>query len=552
MTKALIFCAFILVASCETARSQYPGWQRSGSLHIITTPEGANLPASAAEENFPLLVRLNKANFDFNQTKPGGVDIRFSAGGKPLAYQIDEWDAAAGTASIWVRIPVIKGNSRQEIKMHWGKADAVSESNGNAVFNESGGFYSVMHLSDPADTLKDEVGSVTPVNAGTTPGVGMIGRSRHFVLGQGVNCGDKITTFPAGASPHSTSAWIRPEKGRNGQRVIVWGKGEPKSNVQIMLSNAVPPVFWADCYNGGASVSSKSGIKNSEWYHVVHTYKEGEAKIYVNGVLDGVRTDGPAMTISSPGFMILGGQAPGAWQYVGDMDEVRIAKATRSADWVRLEYENQKPLQTLVGSLVQSGNSFAVSQAAVTIEEGKSVTIAAQAGGAQKVLWILKKQGAESVVAVDQYSYTLEAGRVMGDTSLVLQFKAVYAGEVKVKDVAVTVKETIPEPVFTLKAPARWNGRDPVEVVPEISNLAAMKAKGAGELHYTWTVTGGAVIKEIAPDRLILKHSQYTGPITVKAAIDNGGVAIAAAASIEVKEPGGDPWVQRVPAKDIL
>ena len=56
-----------------------------------------------------------------------------------------------------------------------------------------------------------------------------------------------------------------------------------------------------------------------------------------------------------------------------------------------------------------------------------------------------------------------------------------------------------------------------IEVVPEIGNLDAMKAKGAGELHYDWTVSGGAVIKEIAPDRLILKRSQYTGPITVNA-----------------------------------
>jgi hypothetical protein len=27
------------------AFAQYPGWQHSGSLYILTTPEGANLPA---------------------------------------------------------------------------------------------------------------------------------------------------------------------------------------------------------------------------------------------------------------------------------------------------------------------------------------------------------------------------------------------------------------------------------------------------------------------------------------------------------------------------
>jgi hypothetical protein len=36
---------------------------------------------------------------------------------------------------VWVKVPVIKGNAQQEIKLHWGKVDAVSESNGAAVFN---------------------------------------------------------------------------------------------------------------------------------------------------------------------------------------------------------------------------------------------------------------------------------------------------------------------------------------------------------------------------------------------------------------------------------
>ena len=42
--------------------------------------------------------------------------------------------------------------------------------------------------------------------------------------------------------------------------------------------------------------------------------------------------------------------------FVGDLDEVRISNVARSADWVRLQYENQKPLQTLVGPLVPAGH----------------------------------------------------------------------------------------------------------------------------------------------------------------------------------------------------
>ena len=76
-----------------------------------------------------MLVRLNHDNFTFSQAKPNGEDIRFAtAAGMALSYQIEQWDAASGTASVWVKIPTITGNARQEIKMYWGKADAASES----------------------------------------------------------------------------------------------------------------------------------------------------------------------------------------------------------------------------------------------------------------------------------------------------------------------------------------------------------------------------------------------------------------------------------------
>jgi hypothetical protein len=37
-----------LVTAAQTP-SPYPGWAHSGSVYLLTTPEGANLPASATE-----------------------------------------------------------------------------------------------------------------------------------------------------------------------------------------------------------------------------------------------------------------------------------------------------------------------------------------------------------------------------------------------------------------------------------------------------------------------------------------------------------------------
>jgi hypothetical protein len=238
------------------------------------------------------------------------------------------------------------------------------------------------------------------------------------------------------------------------------------------------------------------------------------------------------------------------YRFVGDIDEVRISKVTRSADWVKLQYENQKPLQTLVGSLVQSGADFSVSEKKITLLEGKSATVTAKAGGAQKVYWILKADGRETMASVDRFSFTMDAGRVTGDKSLTLQFKAVYANMVKTLDIPVTVREDIPEPVLTLKAPAAWDGRETIEVTPQIANLQAMQMKGAGKLAYTWTVSDIAVIKEIEPGKLILKRAQNSGKMTVTATVGNGGKPATQTIQIAVKEPATDAWVQRKPGKD--
>ena len=543
MTTKLSTTQLVFLALLQTASAQYTGWQHSGSMYLLTTPEGANLPATAAEEGFPLLVRLNTDGFDFSQAKANGEDIRFAdASGKPLAYQIEEWNADAGSASIWVRMPTITGNAHQAIRMFWGKPDAASESSGAAVFNESNGFLCVFHMADP---VKDEVGALTAKDTGTTASGGVIGKSRRFDSGKGINCGQSITTFPTGSNPHSSEVWFKAEKPNT--HPFAWGNEQAQGKVTMVFKS--PPRVRMDCYNSAGNVENNTPLAMSQWIHVVHTFNDGVSKLYVNGVLDGENTGGLPLNVRTPARMYIGGWY-GNYQFVGDIDEVRVSKVTRSADWIRMSYENQKPMQTLVGPLVRPGTDFSVSEKAITVSEGKSAKVTAKTGGAQKIYWILKRGGVETVVAVDKPGFTIDAGRVSGDQSMTLVLRAVYANDVKKIEIPVTIKEDIPDPVFTLKAPATWDGRTTIEIVPQISNLKDMQAKNVGELKYDWKVSSLAVIKEVAPGKLILKRAQNSGMMTVTASIGNGGSAITRTTQIAVKEPAKDAWVQRVPDKD--
>jgi hypothetical protein len=538
----VVVSAFTLIRI--EAADQYSGWKYSGSVFIITTPEGANLPSSVVEKDFPLLVRLHKDFFNFSQAKPDGADIRFStSSGEPLAYQIEDWDAARGVASIWVRIPVIKGNERQEIKLYWGKDDAKSESNGAAVFNESNGYLSVWHMGD---TVKDEVGSLESKDVNTTLTTGVIGKARHLAGRQGIFGGEKITNYPTGSNPHSTEAWFRAEK-VNGT-VIGWGNEHAQG--KVVMNFRSPPHVRMDCFFSGADVTTTNRVPLNEWVHVMHTYQKGDSRLYVNGVLAGISTSqGAPLAIKTPARLWIGGWYHN-YNFIGDIDEVRVSKVARSADWARLQFENQKPQQTLVGLVVQPGNTFGVSQEKITVPEGQSVTITAQAGGAQKIYWVLKRDGREEIVATDRLAFTFDAGRVSGDSTATLQFKAVYPDTVKTKDISITIKEAIPDPVFSLKAPQNWDARQTIEVVPQISNLNEMKAKGAADLKIEWSAGPFAIIKEIAPGKLILKRAQNSGKLLVTATISNGGTPVSQTATITVREPKYDPWIERVPDPD--
>ena len=519
----------------------FAAWAYSGSLFIDTTANGANVSGSVT--NFPLLLRFNSNNFNFAQAQSDGRDIRFTtAAGAALSYQIEQWDAVNGKAAVWVRIPTITGNSTQKIIMYWGKSGVATASSGSSVFSSSNGYASVHHMSD---TLVDTVGTTTPTNNSTTATNGLIGRARSFAAGQGVQCGTAITGLPTGNGPFSTGVWIRTST--FGKALLGWG--DQTWEAKVVMYAAAPPRISMDCYFGGAGITGTAAVPTAEWAYIVHTYQSTGTRLYVNGVLD-ASNNGGTMNIPTSSRFDIGGFVPAdGFSFVGEMDEVRISKVARFADWVKLEYENQKPLQTLVGSIVPSGSDFSVTPTSVTMNELATTTLTAQAGSAQKLYWIYKKNGQETLLATDQLTLNYNVGRITGNDSAVIQFKAVFAASTQTIDVPLTVIDTIPDPAFTLvPSTTSWDGRQTMTVTANISNLAAMQAAGFGTLNYKWTVSGVAVTKQTSNGTLTLTRSQGSGPMTASLTIDNGGAPVSQSVIINVQEPASDPWAQRTPA----
>ncbi len=526
-----------------TVKAQtYQAWTHSASLFILTDADGANIPTGITEANFPLLVRLNKDSLNFDQVKTGGADIRFaSKTGEPLAYEIEQWDPVAKIGAIWVRIPTISGNTKQEIKMYWGKSDAVSESSGPAVFNESNGYCAVMHMNG---NVVDSTGFNTLASNGTKTSTAVIGNTA-MNLANGSISANNINNFPIGINPISTGEiWFRARDISGGWCMpLAWSNtGAYGWGTWVMQIG-----FWGGeakilptpltCHGPGETKGS-TDIAAEQWYHVAYTNLNGVSTIYVNGVLDATTTSG-YQDIKNPQAMSLGGGDI-------DVDETRISKVARSANWVKMEYENQKPLQTLVGNLVQAGTTFATTPQSVTLNELTSTTLTGQADGAQKVYWIEKRNGVDTTLSTNEYTLPVTCGRVTGTQNYIIQFKAIYATSTQIINVPITCVDTIPDPEFFLTGPSTWNGRDPAEYKPTIINMADLQAQEVSNVKYTWTVNGVAVSKQITPGVLKLTQAQGDGEMKVTLMMENGGKQFSQTKIVTVQQPI-DERVQRIP-----
>ena len=96
-----------------------------------------NNPGNKAS-NAVIEIQLKTSDFDYSKAKPDGADIRFSTTsgelkGDGLSYWIEQWNEN-GVTRIWVKVPVLKSKSQNDIFMFYGNSEANSVSNGDATF----------------------------------------------------------------------------------------------------------------------------------------------------------------------------------------------------------------------------------------------------------------------------------------------------------------------------------------------------------------------------------------------------------------------------------
>jgi hypothetical protein len=415
---------FASVLACAAAHAQenYSTWAGHRNVFLNTTISGAGVAGTVT--NFPVLVRLSTADSTlFAQARGNGADIRFTKADNTtrFAHQIDLWDSAGRKAAVWVKVDSVKGNnSAQMIRMHWGKADAADSSKGSAVFTN--GFADVWHLGDAAGSTPRPNAlagrnTAVPVNvAGDyAPRTGMIGKAdtlRGGFGGTGPN-GSNIVNYDRidlGANTNdyangfTFSTWVYPTKeGLNVNYYVAssdaFGTNGNVTGLIIAGTSSSRGVKFRQRNSGTANVgiiNTGSGELDGldSWRHVVYTKEAGTGSMLVYRDGEMVAIDGgglEAFSTQARAQNWLGSSHPGLQYsdsgFAGLMDEARLATTSRSADWVRLEYQNQKAAQSLVFfdsvpavALARAPHAFRANGLTVTSSRG-AVRIAL-AGGA--------------------------------------------------------------------------------------------------------------------------------------------------------------------------
>jgi len=254
-----------------------------------------------------------------------------------LNYEIDTWNTN-GSSYVWVQVPALVGNAT--ITAWWGGAGQTTPTAGTTKgATWTNGYVGVWHMKEGAGTSTSDSttnadngtlqASPTWVNGVVGKGVNFNGTSQYISVPQNGKFNLSQTAF-------TISCWCSNNVPTTTSRMFSWYDG--KSNVQLVCSSS----GYFSIVNGNAASKAYTTFSGSAGRHVVATFDGSTYKMYVNGVdVTTAGSDGGSYGLfSTATTLYLGQRGDGAAFLAGALDESRISRVARSANWVWAECLN--------------------------------------------------------------------------------------------------------------------------------------------------------------------------------------------------------------------
>lgn len=325
---------------------------------LNTSPSGANTINTVFD--FPVLIRLDETGFNFAGTVENVTlsdDIRFyDSSGVLLSHEIEYWDDAAQKADIWVKVPIIyPANSTQYIVMSRTPVYPDTPSDSTAVFEIAGDFAGVYHMRVINDTWNSF--EYPDATAGHVDGIGINMNNASDIpgiAGEGVQFSGSnyISVYGMYNLPNNLtlSAWV--SLNNSVGDLISLG-----NHVRLRFTN--PPIgvegdyFSEIDFGSWKSTRFDQYLVDATWHHLTYVIdpQNDRQQLFLDGQLMSEIVYADEINYIYPNRnTIIGASWDGSAYYLNaSVDELRVESTPRSASWIKLCYENQRPDgQTLV------------------------------------------------------------------------------------------------------------------------------------------------------------------------------------------------------------
>ncbi len=311
-------------------------WTLRKKVSIDMTPNGGAItdPLGAPA----VLVRLSDLNF--GAAKEDGSDIRIIAADDktPLPFHIEKFDSLMGAAFVWVKVPDLKPGATTTFWLYYGNQGNITGPGASEKATYDDDTTPVYHFAENAAPAHDSSGqgNDSQSNISTT----------DSLIGPGLRLGGKApVTLPGSASlawadggALTWSAWIKPLA--LAPSSIIYSRRDGGKDFLVGVDNGVPFVEV-----NGTRTGPGPAIAAASWHHLAVTAEGSTVTLYLDG--------GPYATLGTPlpgltTVATLGGDTapadastPGASTpgtntgFIGEMDELEMAKAVRPAGWIK-------------------------------------------------------------------------------------------------------------------------------------------------------------------------------------------------------------------------
>jgi len=354
-------------------------WANRKTITLDTGPEG--VPITAPVADLPVPVRLHSGNFPhFLSTLENGADLRFMSAEDtaPLKFHVERWDAINELALVWVKVPTLAPGSANKLRLYFNNPKAVAaQEPALTVDADMGLVYRFAELAGPPQDTTANGNHASASSAVPMP-ASLIAGGVRFDGGQSITITDNPTLAQAAETGFTFSAWVKAGAGATPAAVAVAPAAatdpaavaaatpaatDPAAVATPAATAAPPPpaaaadgvlfdrvsgagarlalVMQGNALKaivqpaGGTAVESPPSppIAGATWQHLALVVGPTRTSVYVGGVeVTGIDT--PAFAHS--GDIHVGASSTGDGFFSGEMDELQLARVTRSADYLRL------------------------------------------------------------------------------------------------------------------------------------------------------------------------------------------------------------------------